>query len=125
MALSRIDYRNSAGRLLAVLNASPAGQSYHDFLSRLLDSTERTTEESRAVCYTNLVAIHNLHLELLQDMNNPTIRDKTTGSGIFSIALFEDLPENPPSRGRTKRLNPSTALPLHASHALPLTPHPH
>lgn len=49
------------------------------------------------------------------------LKVETTGSGIFSIALFEDLPDSPPLRDGTKWLNPSTALTRHASHALPLT----
>ena len=49
------------------------------------------------------------------------LKVETTGSGIFSIALFEDLSDNPPSRSGTKRLNPSTALTHPASHVLPFT----
>jgi hypothetical protein len=33
---------------------------------------------------------------------------KTMESGVFLIALFEDLPDNHPSRGGTELLNPST-----------------
>jgi len=46
-------------------------------------------------------------------------------AAVFSITLFENLSDYPPSRNGTKQLNPSTALTRHASHALPLTPLPH
>ncbi|MEO7859718.1 MAG: hypothetical protein ABIU05_04625 [Nitrospirales bacterium] len=49
------------------------------------------------------------------------LKVETPGSGIFSIALFENFTDNPPSRSGTKWLNPSTALTRHASHALRLT----
>ena len=47
---------------------------------------------------------------------------KTTGPRIFSIALFEDLSNNPPSRGGTELLNPSTRLSLQ-TYIATSTPH--
>ena len=51
-------------------------------------------------------------------------REKITGSGVFSIVLFEDLSNNPPSRSGTELLNPSTPLTLHTFRDLPLTHYP-
>jgi hypothetical protein len=76
VAVPKPAHQNSAGRLLAVLNASPAGQTYLDFIPRLFDSAETSADAKRPVCLTGLVEIHNLYLEFLQDMNNPQLSDE-------------------------------------------------
>jgi len=54
-----------------------------------------------------------------------TFREKTIGSEVFSINLFEDLSNNPPSHGGTELLNPSTRLPFRhfAIYPSPIIPH--
>ena len=89
MALPEPAYQNSAGRLLAILNASPAGQSYLDFIPKLFDGIPgKTLEENQQACLSGLMEIHKLYLEFRQDMFDAEISEqqrKVVLSGLASL----------------------------------------
>lgn len=88
MALPEPTYQNSAGRLLAILNASPGGQSYLDLIPKLFGTTGTSPEANQQACLAGLMEIHKLHLEFRQDMLDAKISEqqrKVLLSGLASL----------------------------------------
>ena len=59
--------------MLAILNASPTGQSYLDFIPKLFGTTGAGSEANTQACLIGLVELQKLHLEFLQDMQDTNI----------------------------------------------------
>src|SRR6266516_2178939 len=81
-------YQNSAGRLLAVLNAMTNGNAYVAEVPKIF-GTEPTSEDQRQqVCLAGLMEIHKLYLEFYEDMLEAQITEpqrKVLLSGLGSL----------------------------------------
>ncbi len=90
MALPEPIYQNSAGRLLAILNALPGGQIILDVIPALFEVTSTTQQDKQQACLAGLMEIHKLYLEFRQDMLDAHIPDQQRTvllSGLTSLQL--------------------------------------
>lgn len=88
MILPEPVYRNSAGRLLAILSAIPNGQLILDVVPRLFGNSSTVNEEKQKACLAGLIEINNLYLEFRKDITEVSVNEQQRDvilSGLASI----------------------------------------
>jgi len=90
MALPEPEFRNSAGRLMALLKAVPEGKALTEVLPPLIDVNTKNAQEKQQAALTFLMEMHKGYLEFRQDMLDAEINDLQRDTMLTGIASIEE-----------------------------------
>lgn len=90
MAVPEPKYRNSAGRLLAILSALPANQSLIESIPALFGTISKIQQEKQQASMVGMMEIHKLYLEFVEDMNDAQINEQQRGVILSGLGGLRD-----------------------------------
>lgn len=88
MAIKDPEFCNSAGRLLAMMAAVPAGSALNEVLPPLIGVTSKNPNEKQQATLVFFLELHKVYLEFREDMLDAAINDQqrnTLLSGLTSL----------------------------------------
>lgn len=89
MAIPEPEFRNSAGRLLALLAAIPDGQALTDALPPLIGINTKNPHEKLQGALVFLLEMHKVYLEFRQDMIDADINEQQRDTMLAGLSSLE------------------------------------
>lgn len=90
MSVPEPEFRNSAGRLMALLKAVPEGKALTEVLPPLIGVNTKNAQQKQQAALTFLMELHKAYLEFRQDMLDAQINDLQRETMLTGIASIEE-----------------------------------
>ncbi len=89
MAVQEPEFRNSAGRLLALLASVPKGKALTEVLPPLIGVSPKNEQEKQQAALIFLMDMHKVYLEFRQDMLDANIKEQQRDTMLAGLGSLE------------------------------------